>query len=202
MNDAYVRSLKWADYIYFALVDPRSMYRLINTSEKGFLPLTCIFPVFAAVVEILAVALLSVQSPFFFAKVSYGWILLSLLNCIGVLLFSLLLDMELQFTGKPGNIKKIITLVNIAQFPMLFLLPAVSIFTVLNFAALFFFVLFALALSAWCAFIIITGISEMYALPFAKALLYYILPYAVFFAVMLFINVSGAALIISGISNI
>ncbi|MGL4369944.1 MAG: Yip1 family protein [Spirochaetota bacterium] len=200
MNKDYIRSLRWVDYVYFALVDPRGLCKLINASGSGFLSVLIIIPVLAALSQIVALSLLSVQSRFFFSKLSYGWVLLSLLNLACVLLISLLVDMGLQFAGKPGNIKKILSLLLAAQFPKVLLLPAVSVFSVISFAPVVFYVLFSIAFFLWCVYIAVTGISEMHALPFGKALAFFAVPYLAIAVLLLFIAVSGSALAVSALN--
>lgn len=194
MNAAYIRSLQWVDWVYHTLTDPRALARRIAAYDKGFLPAALLFPALSALFFIVASSVFSPQNVFFAAKVSYGWILAAVANTCWVLLLSLLLDMGAQFSHKAGNIKGLLTLVSLAQIPGLFLLPAVSIFAVLGFAPLLFFMLFSIFLSLWSAFIVVTGVSEMYALPFGRAVALYLIPCAALCAAVLIVSVSGGVL--------
>jgi hypothetical protein len=195
MNAEYLRSLKWADWVFYTLVDPRVLARQIALSGKGFLPVAFIFPVAAAVFEITSVSLLSVQSEFFFSKITYGWVFLSMLSIFWCMLLALLIDMGVQFSGKQGNIRFHITLINFAQVPLLFILPAVCIFHVLGFAPAVFLVLFYIALSVWSAFIIIYGIAENNALTVGRSCVLYLVPCVVLVVSSILALVAGGALI-------
>ncbi len=63
-------------------------------------------------------------------------------------------------------------------FPQLFLLPLVYIFKVFVFAPPFFYALFSIGLFAWSALIVVTGLSEVHSIPFTRAALIFLFPYA------------------------
>ena len=195
MNAAYIRSLKWADWMANAVTDPRALARQISSHATGFVPASFFFPLFSAMSSIVACSLLSSQSGFFFTKVSYGWILLSLANAGWALLISLLTGLALQFRGVQPNLRALLTLANFSQIPGAFLLPAVSIFTVLGFAHALFAVLFIIAAAVWGAFIIIAGISELYTLPVGRSAAIYLVPCGALFLAALVFLISGAALL-------
>jgi len=171
------RSLKWADFLINALVDPRALCRQINKNEPKPFGMSFILPASFAVIDIITVSMLSTQTPFFYYKISYGWILLFIYLSFKIVFFALLMDLLAQFLGYAGSIKDTITLVNFSIFPKLFLLPVIYIFNVFNFAPLFFYMFISFGLYAWSAVIIILGISEMHKSDFGKSLLIFIFPY-------------------------
>ena len=77
MSMASFRSLRWVDYIFLAILDPRSLGRLLNA--RGFLLPTLILPAAVAITEILCLSRFGHQSGFFLYKISYGWIFLFIL---------------------------------------------------------------------------------------------------------------------------
>ena len=57
---------------------------------------------------------------------------------------------------------------------------------VFGFAPPFFYTVFSMGLFAWSALIVVTGISEIHSIPFSKAALIFIFPYA-FIAILAFL---------------
>jgi len=171
-----LRSLRWADLFLFALLDPRALYRQIERNEPKSFALSFMVPVAVAVFDIITLSLMGKQSPFFYYKITYGWILVFLYRSLGIILAAALMDMAAQFYGFKGNIRRFITLVNFSMFPKIFILPLVYIFKVFNFAPLFFYAFFSLGLLAWSAMIAIQGISEMHTISFARGAVIYLFP--------------------------
>jgi hypothetical protein len=173
---AEFKSLKWADLLLFALLEPRSLYRQINRNEPKAFLLSFMMPAIVAITEILTLSLLGKQTPFFYYKVTYGWILLFLCQALTAVISASLMDMASQFFGWKGNIREFVVLINFSLFPKVFLLPLVYLFRVFNFAPLFFYAFFSLGLFVWSALIVIQGISEMHSCNFGKAALVYLFP--------------------------
>jgi hypothetical protein len=171
-----LRSLRWADLFLFSLLDPRALYRQIERSEPKPFALSFMVPAAVAVFDIIALSLMGRQTPFFYYKITYGWILVFLYQSLAVILAAALMDMAAQFYGFKGNIRRFITLVNFSMFPRVFILPLIYIFKVFNFAPLFFYAFFSLGLLAWSAVIAIQGISEMHSISFGRAAVIYLFP--------------------------
>jgi hypothetical protein len=194
MNIDYIRSLRWIDYIYYTILDPRMLARLIIQSEKHFLPVTFVIPVLTAASGILSVSLLRKQSSFFLYKISYGWILLSIVIIGSVFFLVWLIETALQLSNRGGKLKAEITLVNLSCIPMIFMLPSVTIFVVLNFAPVFFFFLLMILFFIWSYIIVVLGISEMHGLSYGRASAVCLIPSAVFSIVIILSSVLVAAL--------
>jgi len=194
MNIEYIRSLRWVDYFYYTILDPRMLARLILQSEKRFFPLTFAIPLLLAASEIISVALLRKQTGFFLYKISYGWILLSFIIIISVFLIVWLIETALQFSNHSGNMKAEITLVNLACFPMILILPSVTIFVVLNFASVFFYFLFLVIYFLWSYLIIVLGVSEIHGISSGRAAAVCIVPAAICAVILFLSSVLVAAL--------
>jgi len=171
-----LKSLRWADLFLYSLLEPRALYRQINRNEPKSLALSFLLPAVVAITEILTLSLLGKQTPFFYYKVTYGWILLFLCQALTTVISASLMDMACQFFGWKGNIREFIVMINFSLFPKVFLLPLVYLFRVFHFAPLFFYTFFSLGLFVWSALIVIQGISEMHSCSFGKAALVYLFP--------------------------
>jgi hypothetical protein len=182
----YAKSLKWADYLYYALVDPRRLPGRIHDEASKPLAGGLAIALGAAFFEVLAAALLVVNTPFFYYKITYGFLLVFILLVARVAVTAGLIDMLCQFLEYQGSMKILINLVLYSLFPQLLLLPLVYIVRVFGFAPPFFYAVFSLGLFAWSALIVVTGISEIHSIPFSKAALIFIFPYA-FIAVLAFL---------------
>ena len=154
---AELKSLRWADLFLYSLLEPRALYRQINRNEPKSLALSFVIPAIVAITEILTLSLLGKQTPFFYYKVTYGWILLFLCQALAAVISASLMDMACQFFGWKGNIREFIVLINFSLFPKFFLLPLVYLFRVFHFAPLFFYTFFSLGLFVWSALIVIQG---------------------------------------------
>lgn len=175
---ATVRSLKWADYLYFALLEPRRlMTRISDDASKPFVgALLVVF--FTSFTEILASSLVTVNTQFFYQKMTYGLLLVFLVNLVKIAVVALLIDALCQFMGFPGAVKTIATLAGYALFPQMFVLPLVYIVKVFSFAPVFFLSAFSISLAFWSAIIVIVGVSELHSMPFTKSALVFLFPYA------------------------
>jgi len=191
----YVKSLKWADYIFFALVEPRRLPGKIADAASKPLGGGIAIALGAAFYDILAASLMIVNTQYFYYKITYGFLLLFIIAAVRVLVTAGLIDMLCQFLGYPGAARTLIVLILYSLFPQMFLLPLAYIFKVVSFAPPFFYALFSIALFVWSAAIVITGISEVHSIPFSKAALIFLFPYA-FVAVTAFL---ASLLAIAGI---
>ncbi len=192
-----LRSLRWVDYYLHALVDPRKLVTLINRGEPKPLPLSLIVVAAVAIIDILSGSLLSPQTPFFYHKITYGWILFILITLMEIVIIAAFIDLTCQFLGYEGAIRTLIPLLCFSLLPQTLLLPLVYIFTVFRFAPLFFYAFFSIALFIWSALIVMIGLSEINKIPFSKSALIVIFPFIliglfVFFVlVLLFTQLIG-----------
>ncbi|MBN2159394.1 MAG: YIP1 family protein [Spirochaetes bacterium] len=171
-----LKLLRWADLFLNALIDPRALYRQIARREPKAFALSFVVPAAVAAFNILTLSLLGKETGFFYYKITYGWILVFLYEALIALLSAALMDMAAQFFGYRGNIRDFITLVNFSLFPKIFILPLVYIFRIFNFAPLFFYTFFSMALLVWSALIAIQAISEMQPAGLGRATLIYLFP--------------------------
>jgi len=184
-----LRSLRWTDYFLYALVDPRSLYRHISQNDPKAFALSFTVPAAAAIADILAGSLFGNQTLFFFYKITYGWILLSIFYVLKNAVISTMMDASAQFRGMKGNAREMVCLVNFSMFPQVFILPLTCIFVVFGFAPVFFYIAIGLGLTVWSALVAVQGISEMHRTNTGKAVFIYILPYIVIWSALLFMTV-------------
>lgn len=182
----YVKSLKWADYLYFTLLEPRRLPVKISDPVSKPLWGGVAVALAAAFFEVLAASLLAVNTPFFYYKLTYGFLLLFLILTARVVATAGLIDILCQFLGHQGSARALINLVFYSLFPQVLLLPLVYIVKVFGFAPPFFYVVFSIVLFAWSALIVVTGLSEIHSIPFTKAALIFLFPYA-FVALLAFL---------------
>jgi len=187
MTVADIRNLRWADFLIFALVDPRALYRQIKNSEKKPAAMSFLVPAVICLTDIVALSLLGKETGFFYFKTSYGWVLSLLYTGLKIIIAVSLMDMTAQFLGYKGSMKDLLCLFNFSFFPQVLLLPAVYIFRVIHFAPVFFYVFFSIAVIIWSALIVIQWLSEMHSAVFVRSVLIVIFPYAVTGAVLFFI---------------
>lgn len=199
MSMASFRSLRWVDYIFLAILDPRSLGRLLNA--RGFLIPTLILPAAVAITEILCLSRFGHQSGFFLYKISYGWIFLFILITVKVFGLAAVIDLTAQFFGLKGSYLKTLTLVMVSMFPYMFLLPLVTVFTTIHAAPFFFYVLGSLVATAWSLYIIILGVAEFHEIPFSKACAVVLVPCVVLGVVVFLSTILVLALGYGAISN-
>lgn len=171
-----LKSLRWADLFLYALLDPRALYRQIDRNEPPAFALSFMLPAAVAAIDIITLSLLGKQTPFFYYKITYGWILLFLYQALMVVVSAALMDMASQFFGSGGAVRRFIVLLNFSLFPKLFILPLVYIFHVLGFAPVFFYFFFSTGLLVWSAMIAVQGISEMQGVNLGRAVVVYLFP--------------------------
>lgn len=177
MTDGLTRNLRWTDFFFNALVDPRALYRSIAAREVNPLAMSFIVPAFAVIADILSLSLLGQQTGFFYYKVTYGWILLLLVAILRYVITASLMDLISQLMGNEGKVGQMIPLLNYSLFPRVLILPVVHIFKIINFAPIFFYIFFSLVLFLWSAFIVIQGVSEMLKTGFGRSFVIFIFPY-------------------------
>ncbi len=181
----YVRSLRWADYLLYALTDPRRLVVMI--AETGSKPLAggIVIALMVVVSEILSSSLIMVNTRFFYYKLTYGLLLLLVIAAVKSVIIAGLIDLICQFLDYRGAVRVLLALALYSLLPQAFLLPLVYVFKVLGFAPPFFFAVFSLGLFTWSALIMVTGVSELHSIPFSRAALIFLFPYA-FVGVMIF----------------
>jgi len=172
-----IKSLKWVDLFFYILVDSRSLANIIVQEKKLSLYTGFIIIALVSIIEIITFSLFGHETQFFFYKISYGCIFLFLILSLGVIIYSSLIDLFLQFRGLSGNVNQILNLINCSLFIYLFLLPFTYIFKVLNFAPVFFYILFFGILIVWQSLIVIQGISEFHRISFAESMLAFLFPF-------------------------
>ena len=172
-----IRSLLWADFFLYSLVDPRLLYRQIGKNDPRPFLLSFTVPAISTISGILALSLLGKQTSFFYTKITYGWILLFIWESFKIVILAGLMDMACQFQGSRGNIREMVSLLNFSLFPQALILPTSMIFSIINFAPVFMFVLFSLVLFVWSAWIAVIGISEMHSIQAGRTVIIFIFPY-------------------------
>jgi hypothetical protein len=193
----YIKSLKWVDYFFFCLLEPRRLVNLIARKEGSPFFIGLIIVIVASLFQIISLSMFGSETGFFYYKVSYGWVFIFLIVFLQVIIFSALIDLFCQFRGRSGSMMQTIIIVCFSFLPLFFILPVVIIFTTINFAPMFFYLLFCILLHAWQAMIIITGISETHRIGFGESFAVFLSPFiftglVLFFLIILFfINISG-----------
>lgn len=188
MNIEQMKTLQWADVLIYSLLDPRAMYRCIRDRLPFRISFTFIIPAMVSLSELVAISLVAGRSGFI--SLAYGWIFLFLIFSISIIVTTSLMDLSGQFLGFKGNAKELIAVVNLSLFPKIFLLPAVYIFVIIDFAPAFFYCFFSFVLFIWSSIIVVLGISEMHRASFGNSLFVYFFPVllfglAVFFSTVL-----------------
>lgn len=183
----YIKSLKWVDYFFLCLLEPRRLVNLISRKEGSpfFLGFLIVFIV--SLFEIISLSMFGSETGFFFYKVSYGWVLVFLIFLFKIVVFSCLIDLFCQFRDHPGSIMRTINLVCFSFFPLVFILPVVVIVTTLNTVPIFLYILFSILLHFWQAMIIIQGISEIHQIGFGESLVIFLSPFILTGLLTLFI---------------
>ncbi len=182
------KSLKWADPFLYAATDPRGLFRHISLKENRSICLSFIVPAAVALTEILAFSILGRETGFFHYKITYGLILAFLFIVFKTVVSAALMDSIGQFLGCSGRISETLCILNYSLLPKCLLLPLVYIFKTVNFAPLFFYAFFTMALFARSAYTAIQGLSEMHTIHFSRALLIYLSPGILFAVFILFIS--------------
>jgi len=176
-----LKSLQWVDVLFYALFEPRAMYRYIKDKSSFSIYPTFLIPAMVTISEIVSLHLFKTGKYLLYYNLTYGWIINFIFISVTVIISASLIDTARQFAGFGGNIKHVISVINISMFPKIFLLPLVYIFSVIGHAEVFIYFLASFGLFIWSSFIIILGVSEMNAADFGKSLLICIFPGMLFF---------------------
>ncbi len=193
----YIKSLKWIDYFFLCLLDPRRLVGLIGKKETGPFLLGLLIVFIVSLFEIISFSMFGQESNFFYYKVSYGWILVFLIVLLKIIAFSAMIDLCCQFREHPGSMMRIINLVCFSFFPLIFILPVIIIATTLNAVPVFFYILFSVFLHFWQAAIIIQGISEIHQMSFGESLVIFLSPFificlmSLLILILFFVNIGG-----------
>ena len=191
MRASGIKSLLWVDFFLYSVTDPGKLYRQIQKNDPRPYALSFSVPIIVSLIEILAGSCMSAQTPYFYYRVTYGWIMSVIITLFSVIVAGTLMDMMAQLMGYSGRIKDIICLLNYSLFPGALILPVVYIFKVINFAPLFFYVLVSIMLFLWSAFIAIKGISEMHSSGFARSFIIYFFPFVLLGTVVFLVSILG-----------
>ncbi|MFH0975835.1 MAG: hypothetical protein V1874_08640 [Spirochaetota bacterium] len=193
----YIKSLKWIDYFYFCIFEPRRLVNLIGRKEGSPFLMGLVIVFIVSLFEIISFSMLGSETRFFYYKITYGWVFVFLIFILEIIVLSSLMDLFCQFRAHPGSIMLIINLVTFSFFPLFFILPVVIIFTTINFVPVFFYMFFTVLLHSWQAMIIIQGISEIHQISFGESLVTFLLPFIFvglilfFLLILFFINLVG-----------
>lgn len=190
MNMDNFRELSWTDYLLYAVMDPRELYRRIRQGGRDVLAPSFIIPAFVSFCEVIILSLNGRATGFFYYKISYGWILVLLTMLLKTGVYSALIDSSAQFFGQKGNIRETLSLINISMFPWTFFLPVFYMVSITDFMPGFFYVFLSFVFFCWSLFIIVQGISEMYSVPSARAAGIVIMPAIIIGVVLFFILVA------------
>jgi len=172
------KSLRWADYFLYTILDPRELYRRVNQKDPDPFILSFIIPLVYSIFAILIMSFVGKETNFFYYKMSYGWILIFLYTLFKIIIYSSLVDITAQFFGYKGSIREILTLYNFSLFPELFFLPVFYGFVIIDFAPGFFYVLFSIVFFVWQVMIFAQSFSEMHSIDFNKSIIILIIPVA------------------------
>lgn len=189
MIGAFIKSLRWVDLLIYSITDPRALYRTVRDYKNEALFLGPVILFFIALAGTLASSVLFTQSGYFYYKITYGLIMTVLLYAVILLVSASLMDLYLQFSGTGSDVKGIAVVLLYSFFPMCFILPLTVIFSVLNFAPVFFYSLFWFLVFIKCSYNAVSGISEIFSLTAARAFFVFIFPF-------LFFGVSGFFIIL------
>ena len=198
----YFRSLAWADYLFNLLAEPRKFTRMILREDAKPLPGAVAVAFSAVLADQLAVTSLGVPGPFAYYGLTYGTLLMFLVMCVKLLVLACLVDLLCQFLGYAGRVRELVALAGYAMFPQVLILPIIHIFRVFHAAAPFFYVLFSLALFVWSALIVAVGVSETHSVPFSRAALIFLFPFALAGAIAFLCAVLVSLIAFGYLSNI
>ena len=179
------KSLRWADYFLYTILDPRELYRRVKQKDPDPFILSFFIPLVYSIFAILIMSLAGKETGFFYHKLSYGWILIFIYTLFKIIIYCSLVDITAQFFGYRGNIREILTLCNFSFFPALFFLPVFYAFVVIGFAPYFFYAVFSIGFFVWQVMILVQGFSEMHSIDFNKSIVILIIP-AVSIGVIIF----------------
>ena len=176
-----LKSLKWVDVLFYALFEPRTMYRYIRDKRSFSVYPTFWVPAMVVISEIVSLYLLKADSYMLYYSLTCGWLLHFIFLSVTIIISASLIDTAGQFAGFSGNIKHVISVINISLFPKIFLLPVTYIFSVIAFAPVSFYFMASIGLFIWSSVIVVLGVSEMNGADFGKSLLVCVFPGMFFF---------------------
>lgn len=184
---ASIRSLTWTDVLIYVLTEPSAVFRYVTERENFPFKASFAVPAAAALAGVLAPFLISNNSGF--PGISYGWIFQFIILSVYCTGASALMDMAAQFYGCQGRVRAMLTVLNLSLFPEIFLLPGVFIFSILDFAPVFFFVVIQLALFVWSSVILVINVSGLYGIGQGKAFMICVFPVILY---IVYISISSA----------
>jgi len=188
------------DYFYNAIVDPEKLSQIIAVEERRHFAISALVVAVVVFMDLVAQSLLSVQSGFFYYKLTYGFVALFLINIICIVLYAGLLTITLQIAGYQASGGFIINALALAQIPRMFIVPVVLIFHSLYFAPVFFYSLGSLALVLWSITIAMRCLSQRYSLEPIKAIAYLAAPVIAAGVMGFLIFVAGVMVVIGLLS--
>jgi len=188
------------DYFYNAIVDPEKLSQIIAVEERRHFAISAVVVAVVVFMDLVAQSLLSVQSGFFYYKLTYGFVALFLINIICIVLYAGLLTITLQIAGYQASGGFIINALALAQIPRMFIVPVVLIFHSLYFAPVFFYSLGSLALVLWSITIAMRCLSQRYSLEPIKAIAYLAAPVIAAGVMGFLIFVAGVMVVIGLLS--
>ncbi len=175
---AQLRSLLWLDYIMFALTDFKRLGMLLE--KQRFLPATLLFPVTASLSDIICVYLIVKNSTTFFISVTYGFSVLSLVYILNSWISASLLTTGLDTRVDDNSVHRHFSLLNITYVFKLFVLPLVSIASVLSLAPAVFFILGQLSAVIVGIVCIAHCITTIYSVSLSRSTLSVIIPHILY----------------------
>ena len=188
------------DYFYNAIVDPEKLSQIIAVEERKHFAISAVVVAVVVFMDIVAQSLLSVQSGFFYYKLTYGFVALFLINILCIVLYAGLLTITLQIAGYQASGGFIINALAFAQIPRMFIVPVVLIFHSLYFAPVFFYSLGSLSLVLWSIIIVMRCLSQRYSLEPIKAIGYLAAPVIAAGVMGFLIFVAGVMVVIGLLS--
>ena len=188
------------DYFYNAIVDPEKLSQIVAVEERKHFAISAVVVAVVVFMDIVAQSLLSVQSGFFYYKLTYGFVALFLINILCIVLYAGLLTITLQIAGYQASGGFIINALAFAQIPRMFIVPVVLIFHSLYFAPVFFYSLGSLALVLWSIIIAMRCLSQRYSLEPIKAIGYLATPVIAAGVMGFLIFVAGVMVVIGLLS--
>ncbi|MGB4269288.1 MAG: hypothetical protein WBK20_08910 [Spirochaetota bacterium] len=192
--------VQFIDYFYNAIVDPEKLSQIIAVEERKHFSLSAIVVAVVVFMDIVAQSLLTVQSGFFYYKLTYGFVALFLINIVCIVIYAGLLTITLQIAGYQASGGFLINALALAQIPRIFIVPVVLIFKSLYFAPVFFYSLGSLALILWSIIIAMRCVSQRYSLEAVKAIGYLAAPIIVAGIMVFLIFVAGFMIIVGFLS--
>ncbi len=190
--------LQFIDYFYNAIVDPEKLSQIIAVEERRHFAISAIIVAVVVFMDIVAQSLLTVQSGFFYYKLTYGFVALFLINIVGIVIYAGLLTITLQIAGYQASGGFIINALALAQVPRIFIVPVVLIFHSLYFAPVFFYSLGSLVLILWSIIIAMRCVSQRYSLEAVRAIGYLVAP-AIVTGIMVFLIFVAGVMVLIGL---